>query len=475
MDWAKTPRVLLVWPRKGRVGVRPLDLALLRRHAATLGAELGLVTRDGGMRAAARELGISVFRTTAEAQKKDWVEAGPPGPVRRFPRVDLRALRDRLHPSDPLDVKDDPASRVGIFAIGVLALLAIMLVFIPSAEIRISPPEQPQSVVISVSADPQAETVQLSGIIPARPLTLELSIDGSALSTGITKMPGSTAVGIGLFTNLTRTPVVIPAGTVLLTQTDPPVAFVTVQEAEVPAGKGKTVEISIRAAEPGSSGNVPAGTITAFEEPLGLSVGVTNPLGTSGGTDTDVPLPTDADRQALRSRLLGDLERQARERFAGQVSGGDVLLPSTFALSQVLQETYSPSAGQPATKISLSLKAEYTIFYVSSADLEQLSAMVMDASLVAGSVPVPGTLDYAMASELVESQDIVHWQVRAEQMVRPRIDAGQVIPLVLGKTARRAGSLLTETFGLAESPQISIRPVWWPWLPFLPLQITVES
>jgi hypothetical protein len=427
------------------------------------------------MHAAARELEISVFRTAADAQKKDWVEAGPPGPVRRFPRIDLRALRDRLRLSDPLDVQDDPASRVGIFTIGVLALLTIMLVFIPSAEIRINPPEQPQSVVISVSADPQAKTVQISGIIPARPLALELSIDGSALPTGTTKMPSGTATGIGLFTNLTRDPVIIPVGTVLLTQTEPPVAFVTVQEAEIPAGKGKTVEISIRAAEPGSNGNVPPETITAFEEPLGLSVEVTNPLGTSGGTDSDVSLPTDADRQALRSRLFGDLERQARERFAGQVSAGDVLLPSTFALSQVVQETYSPSAGQPAARVSLTLKAVYTVYYVSSADLEQLSAMVMEASLTAGSVPVAGTLKYAAVSEPVESQGIVHWQMRAEQLARPRIDAGRVIPIVLGKTARHAGSLLTETLGLAESPQISIRPVWWPWLPFLPLQITVES
>jgi hypothetical protein len=46
MSWAKTPRMLLVWPAKGRVDVRPLDLTLLRRHATSLGAELGLVTRD---------------------------------------------------------------------------------------------------------------------------------------------------------------------------------------------------------------------------------------------------------------------------------------------------------------------------------------------------------------------------------------------------------------------------------------------
>ena len=37
MAWAKTPRILLVWPKRGRVGVRPLDLTLLRRHAEKTG------------------------------------------------------------------------------------------------------------------------------------------------------------------------------------------------------------------------------------------------------------------------------------------------------------------------------------------------------------------------------------------------------------------------------------------------------
>ena len=57
MSWAKTPRILLVWPSKGQVGVRPLDLTLLRRHAVSLGAELGLVTRDAEIYAAARRMG----------------------------------------------------------------------------------------------------------------------------------------------------------------------------------------------------------------------------------------------------------------------------------------------------------------------------------------------------------------------------------------------------------------------------------
>src|SRR5512133_2833306 len=96
MEWAKTPRILLVWPKRGRVGVRPLDLTLLRRHAESLGAEMGIVTRNGELRAAARELGISFFSTTSAAQKKKWLESSPARVQRRFQRPDLRALRQEL-------------------------------------------------------------------------------------------------------------------------------------------------------------------------------------------------------------------------------------------------------------------------------------------------------------------------------------------------------------------------------------------
>jgi len=75
MAWAKTPRILLVWPKRGHVGVRPLDLTLLRRHAEALGAELGIVTRNGEIRAAARELGIPFFLHPPPPRKSSGLSA----------------------------------------------------------------------------------------------------------------------------------------------------------------------------------------------------------------------------------------------------------------------------------------------------------------------------------------------------------------------------------------------------------------
>ncbi|GAB4494906.1 MAG: hypothetical protein Fur0016_24490 [Anaerolineales bacterium] len=476
MDWAKTPRVLLVWPKRGRVGVRPLDLALLRRHAAGLGAQLGLVTRVGEMRAAAAALGIPCFRNVKDAQKKPWPDdLLAVRPMRRFPRSDLRAAREALPHLNPLEIRRKPLLRLGAFALGVLSLLAVMLVFIPSAEIRLTPPEQPQRVVLSVSAAPDVKTVQLFGAVPMQRLAQTLEIDGTALGTGQLTVPDQTAQGMVQLTNRTRATVIVPAQTVLLTRTDPPVAFVTVEQAEIPAGKKTSVNIPVQAVQAGSRGNVPAGAVSAFEGPLGLSVEVTNLQPITGGSDKTLTTPTPADFDFLRARLLADLERSARARFAAQVTGQDVLLPSTFQLERVFDETAFPAPGQPGEKLSLAFKAEFSMSYVRAADLERLAGLALDASLPPGSLPVPETLTWQSQPPLLETASGVRWQVRAERQVRPAIDSGQVISLVTGQTARRAGGLLMQTFGLVESPQIRIRPGWWPWLPFLPMQIRVAG
>ena len=40
MSWAKTPRILLVWPKYEKVTLRQVDLKVLQRHASALGTHL---------------------------------------------------------------------------------------------------------------------------------------------------------------------------------------------------------------------------------------------------------------------------------------------------------------------------------------------------------------------------------------------------------------------------------------------------
>src|SRR5512146_2372941 len=78
MSWAKSPRILLVWPKYEKITLRAADLRILQQHAATLGAEMGVVTRRGDVRRDAERFGIPVFGSAAAAQRQAW------GPRKRF-------------------------------------------------------------------------------------------------------------------------------------------------------------------------------------------------------------------------------------------------------------------------------------------------------------------------------------------------------------------------------------------------------
>ena len=54
MSWAKTSRILLVYPRRSRILKRTLDLRLLQRHALLLGAQLAIVAPSADIRQSAR-------------------------------------------------------------------------------------------------------------------------------------------------------------------------------------------------------------------------------------------------------------------------------------------------------------------------------------------------------------------------------------------------------------------------------------
>ena len=476
MSWAKTPRILLTWPRAEHVDVRPLDLELLRRHATSLGAELGLVTRDGELRAAARRMNLPVFKSTSDAQRKPWPVPKTPGPRRHAARLDLRAIRAALPETELFDLTRRPGGRLGVFAAGVLAVLVVVMVFIPSAEIRMERPTQVQQVKIAVSAETSATKVSLSGVIPAKELVFDLEESDSMLSSGHVQAPDQPAEGRVTFTNLTTAKVEIPAGAVVLTRSDPPVRFSTQAVADVPAGNGSTADVSVRALAPGSSGNVAAGAIAAFEGPLGLSLSVANPARMTGGTDVSTPIPTEADRQALHQKLLAQLTDDARGRLPAQVQSSDVIFPSTFAFSKVVSETYTPGPDEPGGKLNLSLKAEFKAYYASGGDLYQLASLVLDASLPSGYDAVKDTLTVQAASALYGNPDGgARWQLQATRTTRARIDPAQVIYIVRGQPSGYAANLLRQTFGLQAAPQISIQPFFWPWLPALPFRISVTG
>jgi len=163
MNLSKTGRILLVWPDQGGVINRQLDLTLVKRHAATIGAQLALVTHDSQARFFARQIGISVFDHLRDAQYSNWndIQPGKINFERNYQHSDLARLRQisRVQSHAWLD---HPITRSVCFGISVLALFVLGIFILPSAKIILSPQVEMQSMRFDLIAGPSIASINYS-------------------------------------------------------------------------------------------------------------------------------------------------------------------------------------------------------------------------------------------------------------------------------------------------------------------------
>src|SRR5215216_534347 len=247
MSWAKTPRILLIWPKYEKVTLRQVDLKVLQRHASSLGAQLGLVTRARRVRDDAEALHIPVFESTGQAQRVAWPK---PRRRRRFaqrpPKKGLRAQREQASTKEEA-WRAQPVIRVLAFMIGVMAVLTLVALFVPRAQIRLNPVSKTQSLDLPVSAGPSVQSVFITGSIPAREKHVIVDGTQTVIVTGEAVIPQSKAKGVAEFRNLTQQTVNVPSGTVV--QDAKGIRFLSTASGEMEAGVGKTLELPVEALE----------------------------------------------------------------------------------------------------------------------------------------------------------------------------------------------------------------------------------
>jgi hypothetical protein len=472
LSWAKTPRILLVWPKYEKVTLRLLDLKVLQRHADSLGAQLGLVTRRANVRRDAESLGIPVFKSTADAQKQAWASSEPR--VQRIPpppRRDLRQMRDDVYEKEPT-WRTSLLGRVVTFTAGVMAVLAVASLFVPRAAVTLHPEVWSETIVIPVSASPQNETVSITGSIPARMLSTTVEMEGTKTITSRIALPSAKAGGVAQFRNLTGNEVEIPAGTVVAT--DALIRFVTMEDASLPAGVDETVDVRIEALSAGSQGNVEAEEIVAVEGPLGLSVAVTNLEETSGGTDSSVIGATDKDRAALRDDILKTMHSAAEMQLRGSISADDMLLLDTLEIKDILLEEFSPPAGESGRTLTLTMQAEFTARVISASDLSQLASTTLGASIPQGFSPLDELTFSPRADPVTDESGVTRFELEVRQTAVRELDAFRVFSLIRGLDPSEAKPVLMSAFPLREEPQIVLTPSWWKWLPLIPFNLSME-
>ena len=473
MSWAKTPRILLVWPKYEKVTLRQVDLKVLQRHALSLGAQLGLVTRARRVRQDAEALKIPVFESTGQAQRVAWPRPRRKRWLQRPPRKDLREQREGVFAKEE-GWRVHPATRVGAFIVGVASVLVLVALFIPRAQVVLHPESKTQSVVLPVIAGPSVESVFITGSIPAREKRVIVEGIQTVVVTGQGVTPQSQARGVVTFRNLTQQAVTIPAGTVVRTEDN--IRFATRRAGDVPAGVDETLELPVEAVESGRAGNVEAETIVIVEGRLALSLSVINAESLTGGRETPSVQASDADRERAKEQLMEKLEEDALAQLTEEMQAGDVLFEDTFGISQVISEAYDPPAGASGTKLTLDMQVEFSTLYATASDLTRLASLALNASLPRGFGATSDALTLKPVTEPVLNDDgFTRWTVRAERRIVQQISTAQVTHMIQGTSSGRAQTLLDQNLPLEDASEIHLSPSWWPWVPIVPFQISVVT
>ncbi len=487
MGWGKTRRILLVWPTRGRILTRKLDLQLLLRQAQTAGEQLALVTYDPDVLFNASQLGIPVFESTRQAQDTRWRN-----PRRRRSwrlKTDKKKTRsisgeDEEPLDEPVSLRDTrpqttapamhSAARLTIFTIGVLAFLSIASVLIPSAEIALTPQVKTQEMTINVTASSTADQVYITGLVPIHSVNVIVEGQDRLETTGTILIPERPARGEVRFTNLTNHSVTIPAGTIVSTPGSE-LRFATDRAGSVPAGPGENLTLPVTALQPGSGSKLAAGRITAIESPLGVSLTVTNPSPTVDGSDLPSPAPSESDRLQLTAQLESDLQHSAISEIEESLAQEDLLLSSIPTLVQTLEKNFKPANFQPASLLSLNLQLEFKSQVTSGDDINSLAASILNANLPSGYTPIPNTMEIEhLTSPTSDETSNFNWSFTARQKIKAQPSEIQAAQLALGITPSEAGERLYNDLPLATQPEIFLRPSWWPRLPFIPFRVSVD-
>ena len=473
MTWAKTPRILLVLPRKERILRTELDLVLLERQAASLGAQLALVTDDEVVIGNAEDLKIPVFETIKEAQQKSWKTS------RRKAWIQRRPIRKQ--PVDPQNLtaqktwwfdREPTWLRVIVFSAAVLAILSLLVVLLPEAEIQITPVKKQQSMQFVLRGEENINQVSVSGLVPIHTTTISVKEKRSWQSSGSVEVGENSASGDVVATNLTDSPLTIPEGTVFITMTEPIQRFLSTQPVKLEGKIGASVAVPIKAQLPGTDGNVEKGRIQVVEGPIGIKISVINPAGLQNGTIRKNASPTEQDLQTLENLTNLALEDAAKLQLQNIAGEGSIIIPASLKLEKIVSRIQDPEIGAPSDNISLDISADYSGAYIAAEDIQDAARLILDANLPRGYQATSGEVNINKFPVDGKEASV---PIQAEREIYAEYNPSQIAQLAAGKTIPEFIKLLSLYTSVDGEPKIEFKPFFLGRLPFLAMRIQVSS
>ena len=482
IGWVQTERVLLVLPnRRGgqRLFTRQLDVFLIQRHAAKLGAKLALVTDDPVTCDFADLLGIQVFDAVDDSHLQPW-RSRRPAPPKRQPRPKSDPDdSDSLFTLPRIKILESPRLRLAAGAFiffSIIAVITVMLALtLPGAQIIITPQTQTLTASVAIVADPaQTEIDPTNGAIPARSVTAIISGAIEVATTGSVDKATQKSGGEVTFTNLTNLEVRIPAGAAVRTTGGTPVRFITQTEVSLAAKKGSTGVAFVLAEEPGPLGNVSAGLINGIEGPLAVQAAVTNESATSGGEVKQVASVTEADRQRAVETLTANLRQQGYAELLSHLNEGEFAPLDSLSITRVLDKSYDHFAGEEAERLKLELRLEVSATAVDEGQAFAVGQAALDSQLGETLALLPDTTTFTREpTATIDDEGRVRFNIAVEGQARAAINPDEVRSAARWQLAEQMPNALFAQFPLVTQPEVTVWPGWFPRLPWLAWRIEV--
>ena len=461
LEKAEASRVLLVVPPRCQAFNSLLDFKLLQRYAESLALEVALVTNSSERRVLARQLGFSVFVSAGWGQKRTkW----------RQPKATARWGK-RLSWGERL-------FGAFVFLVALSAVLAVVLLIVPSAEITLVLANETVDATLPVQADPELDMVDYqAGQIPARVVQAQIEGKAQIPVSGTKDAPDEPARGLVFFINNINQPVTVPEGTVIATSAGSTIRFVTVEEVIVQGTVGVVGEVEAVAVDPGPSGNVRANLINMIEGPLSLQVRVTNPEPMEGGSVKQVGMVTTADQERLQTILLQQLQQVAYSQLSEQLEEdeGEFLVSESVAMDYIVTEEYDQPVGEQTDVLTLEMEVMFQGTVVAEENAEALIRAALEAVVPDGFAVVERSLQYQRGEIAGVEDGKVSFVMKGAGSAMAGVDENAVKEAIRGQPLALAEEYLSQNLRLEEAPVIEVTPTWLGRVPWLGFRVNIST
>ena len=477
LNWTQAPRVIIVWPGRGRVLSRRFDLVMLQRYARKKGTRIGLVTLDPDVLHHAESLQIPTFDSLEYQPEKAWRVRGSrkiskPTSSGKFPSLQSAQNRTGKKYSQM-----NLAARIATFSVGFLAFLSLVILLVPQAVITVKPETLNIVKTYSIGLElDQAGVISNYSHLPAR--QIQSTVEGRLRfpTTGIVSRPDQSARGEVTFINRTDQSLIIPTGTTVRTLVPSTPHFITQSPVNLDPEEGAIVTVEVVASSPGPEGNVKAEAIQAIDGHLGLSATVINFGPITGGSLKFRSAVSSIDLRRVRRELENDLLDKAHQALLGLAQEGEDLIPGSIHLLKTVEEHFSIEIGEAADSLELSLIVIFEGWVYSPNGLHSALYQILINDLSKGENIQPDTL------RILEIADIAYGDEDEGPSIDVTIsaqtffgaDSSVIRDIVKGKIADEALEDLKKIISLVEIINVDFSPAWLNRFPILDLQIRVR-